>query len=929
MQYLQFKSIIALLLFTLPLLGFSSTNGDCIADHQSYQFNIRNTNYTLRYTLSVSDKAPYHPGSKTRPRDGRPAPHNSRFAHDFRLKIDGLVGNTTYKGFEIGNLLLEDTKVKLYFDLKDINNQTISSEMFQHTIQHPREHIAWHYSYDRQPATNNCPIAIKNVTFDFAAQGSKLDRQFRLIDDYVTSLQQVNQYLEALDRMANNGHYHNQVKDNLRLFSDIEKDLNKLRNKNFQELNLDRNSQTDYYARVQRLSNSYDRLSEELPFRLYEEGKAYRASNPQKAREYFELAVKYQPDYRDAWLEIANLEHNRGNIKEYMNVLKQLHQLRESQMPYLIDRAYQWYFAKADLHLSRPGEVDLALRTYDEVERLMCCYNFVSNCSVPVNQQREKAFALISAAQTDAYLQLLSDAVRQAERERYDRAIKLLYEAMDFQRANQQFIPNNEPAVAAAQDIYCMRVDKASYQLRNGRLHHAEEGLFEALNIEKEIGRTVGGYLNMQCRTNIDDTFADLFNNYLEQGNQFLNRSQFNEAKKAYNAANILIKKGVVRNAPDMTYYYSQIAQQKYAWLMDRGEQAYRNNRLNEALTNYEEAANICENNQNTSCNDALAKGLLNSYMKLGQSNERSGQYSSALDRYNKALAVIQRFPPKNEGDLRAQINTARQNTAKILIGNKLAAAETAVKQNRLDAANRLQLEANQLQNQFGLQNDANFAAQQTQLSQDISTQECNNHRRQFTGQLKEAELLMGQKKYLAAATLLQHSIQEYQRFSACLQNLGAAKDQLVAIQPAADYQHLMNEFNTFVKKGRFEPALDTYERASQLYHNQQMAQQFQLTHSDLYDLIQQSSNGYFKVFGAVFYRADQLDRTKYLMRMLANSINAEIYFEELGVQLATIDVKANSYKDKKTAIQIYQMEGYKVYNKFKKAYFKQWRRMN
>ena len=190
-------------------------------------------------------------------------------AADIKIKIKNLQGDINYKDFNLTNLLLNGTKMTVNVEQKNADGETIKSKKFQETINNQSfmKNIKWKYVFSDNVSSTNCPLEIKNVSFNFASRTSYYKQKFRAIDDYSEKLVALEKDLNRLKGF--DIHNKNDVQNQIAFMKKVEKELPKWERESFENVPFSAQNPNHYAEILNELTSVYNRHLEQLPQEYY------------------------------------------------------------------------------------------------------------------------------------------------------------------------------------------------------------------------------------------------------------------------------------------------------------------------------------------------------------------------------------------------------------------------------------------------------------------------------------------------------------------------------------------------------------------------------------------------------------------------------------------------------------------------------------
>lgn len=302
-------------------------------------------------------------------------------------------------------------------------------------------------------------------------------------------------------------------------------------------------------------------------------------------------------------------------------------------------------------------------------------------------------------------------------------------------------------------------------------------------------------------------------------------------------------------------------------------------------------------------------------------------KWQDALAKYEAAKAIEREYPVKKD----TLVFGKMQQAAKPMILKYLREGIAEARANRLNEARGKNDQARDLQAKYYLDQDQEIAPLKEQLKSQIFTQECQNAKDQYDAELNQARTVAQNKDYVGALQLFESAIAIAQNNSACGIPYQEATDGKNRVKPASDFQNLMQEIEADISRRKYTQALQNYENAIRIHHNQQLSN-FGLTIQKQEDFVKNHNNRDFIYYAAKVYMdqknlAFSHELATVLVRRNYSRSFMKIFFRQLGPRIAIRDHKDDPSTDPKRKVLDYT-GGDKNWKHFYKAYVKQFKKL-
>ncbi len=936
---------------TSPLVA--ATDGACYVDSESYVFRVHDESYQLRYEIEIGEarvntqtrdngenasnsrggrqSTGSNNGRGRVPSGGRVPSATKKLEHYIKLHISDKERKFMYKGFDVTRFLMKDLRVKVEFELRDKSNSKVEKRVFNYRLNSLHEVAEWWYVYDAKSNLAACPVKVKNVRFEFADNERDIEKVYDLMDEYANTLEQVNDYITELDRIED-GRITN-IDKQVDFFQELQDELPAIKEKSFR--GIPAIPAESLVERIAKLDNELRYARRSLPNKFYQEGLRYRKSNPSRARDYFEAALAVDPNYSEALAGLGESYLRENDWDGFEDVLSDLARKDDPRGEILAEQAFDYFKAQGDDLLRHPTEFEAALVIYRQAGDILCPTGFLSNCRDRIRRQEQRALNIIGDRKHFMYEDMLRIAVSDAQGRRFDNSLRLLAEAMLFQRNNRNWIPDNLAAVRAFQDIYCIRIDQALYAQNGNNLQIRKGELLSAKNMEIELADYIG-MVDLRCANRLQDGFENLYSSYISAGDQATRRGDFKNAIYSLDEASKLSKERLVRtDNRQLDDAYGNAYRGMYTNKVEQGRTAFLNKRFGDATKAYEEANRLCQSKPQIGCETRLYNSLYESYFMYGKQLQQRGDNRKAVIQYQNAedLALSHTL---EKGNYRAlEIKNAIRDAGGKVIGSDIHEANKAIKDNELDKAEAIKEDINRKQADYHLQDSPIIDQKVGEIQEGINTQTCINNRNNFKSGVEIGMRASKNKEFFRAFEQLKEMTDKY--YPSQCEGMFAINDhasrEMKRIEKAYQYEKKIRKMEDLISKTSYYSAGKAYEEALSYFNLHQIGSTFGIEKPDLYTMMIKSNDIELKAFGANYFRKKgENDHTIALLhdlsrRSMSNKMTKAL-FTRLGTELAVTDVRKYVGGDYKSLLSQYRLESAGLaYKKFKKAYKKIWKK--
>ncbi|MEZ4883629.1 MAG: hypothetical protein R3E32_02740 [Chitinophagales bacterium] len=879
----------------------------CLEQSASESLRFQNLTYTITYLKHISARIE----------------QNGHYYSDVVIEIERISPTIDYKGFDLTDLFKGNIEVTVRLQRLNGQGQVVDTKTFKESLS--ANEVVWRYNFPDFDSSKDCPLNLQSVTFTLKSS-STLQQRTQLIDEYVQQLSKLEAYAKELNRLEepNLSNLSSQVDE----LNNLSYKIKALERYNFSALNLTPNSSEDFAYQLSILQTQYNDLQATLPNIYYDAG-IQKLRYPAEAKKYFEATLRLYPQHIGARNEIANFHFAENNISAYLQDIEELEKLRYDGTERLVNKAFNWYLDAASMQANHPTEYEAAMLIYEDAKHL-CKYGYVRDCYEQLESRKRRTIEVIGAQKTQLYETMLYDAMQAANYNRFGDAQNLLRQAALYQQNNHNWIPLTISTHQTLSHVYCTMINDANQQIQRGSLIEARQALDQVNVLENDWKYWSWTRNDATCGGQLEQAYVRLYQSYLNNSNQLTNQNNFKAARQSLTSAQDLCRQQQFNCGNELEQAYFKIQEAEYKQTIEKGQQQLRSRRYLDAVTYFETAENICSQDDRITCANSLAGGLYDSYMALAQQKAAAKEYEKATDYFRKAQQNIDRYQPVNYANLQRQLMEAMQGVGENYVADKMVEAEQAIRKNELWEANNIRGEIDDLIATYQLQSDRNIGDKMEEINGRIQSQQCINTAKDISDRYLEAKRLTDNQQFVIANATIGTALQLSYENADCQ----IATQKLVTLQnqilPAVEYQQMMDVVNNLVKNRSYTAAIDAYLKAGEHAEKYQLSTSLKLNHASLYEFLQQSDIGWLQVAGVqYFHQQKDWNQVRSLMRILATAYSskaAKDFFSSLGTDLARADKQNTNFDVADLGIEQYQLNSFKIYKKFKKAYAKQWK---
>ena len=423
----------------------------------------------------------------------------------------------------------------------------------------------------------------------------------------------------------------------------------------------------------------------------------------------------------------------------------------------------------------------------------------------------------------------------------------------------------------------------------------------------------------------------EIYEAYVEEGNIYLKKLNYNVALKSFNDAEKICKKySVIRCTNELNEGFKSALNGKYNLFLDKARNEVSVNNLNQAELEVNNALKLQRENSNFIVSNKLGVDMLQAIKQkrydalIGQGKNLTQQkkYNEALLLFGQADSLLYQFH-LNEA---SSIKEIQLSAARPLIEEKISNADEFSNKNDLLKA-RMELKyANDLQARYSLQNDSIINSKTDRIRKKVNTQECLNFQNEIDKLFKQGQEYIDQGQFLSANTSLESAMKIASKNTNCMLVTDNVVKSLGEIKPAVNYLTLLQKSKDAESNGDYRNSLIEYSKATQYYKDLNVAS-FGLVHEDdQYRYVRdQGSNGLRFYTADLYTETGKLDQALLLYKLLlvnnyeSKNMSSSLY--NLGFKTGELD-KKKGIVDRKKEVKKYTASD-KNLKRFEKGYKK------
>ena len=502
--------------------------------------------------------------------------------------------------------------------------------------------------------------------------------------------------------------------------------------------------------------------------------------------------------------------------------------------------------------------------------------------------------------------------------------------------------------------------DKALGLLRNKNYNRASEYLFWALevnpnftpalfqlafidfksgNLHEALCKSDDILYNMpldpETKSFTNNLLNDIYKVYLQRGQEAYKKKTYKKAVDEYEAArNICEKYNTVKCDDELQLSMSAAKKGIYDDYLNDARELVIINEFNRAENSTQTAIDFQQHNQNYIESSSEASELMNAirqkrydyHITRGIRQTDQKMFDSALETFEQADSLAELHHLKPNKDFRRLLDqAARPRTFELLYEGS-----GFVKSNQLPKAREKYIRASEMQQQYFLMDDAEVSKQLNSLRKSIFTQQCINTQNTVDSAYNYGQDVETEMQYLLANKSYEFALKTIAEFKECEIAMDSIESAIRNIRPAVTYLELMEEVKINQSNGRFQLAMENFEKASK-YFLEAKVNRFGLDHDpDLFAyIINKGTNGMINYAGTRYREQGELDHSLQLYKLLLDRnydvkmIEGSLY--KLGFQLGARDKAVNQKSSWRDLVKEYTNNNRKL-KRLRKGYKKGFR---
>lgn len=795
-------------------------------------------------------------------------------------------GDNSYKGFPVNDYLLPEL---LDFKLKWFKgNQLIATHTFENANLSGSEIEIARVNEADTLGGNNYKIRTSDKLFKYTAENKRnLTNYANQIDDYyedaqvienktdeIESVNSSEEYLKRLQNLNDLYDLRRDAKEALDLIETVESE------DYYRQLPLNRidpaqlNRKMDNLHRsAKSLFDACDRIISNLHVVYLERGmEMLAARRPERADFYFNKSIEIRPDFAPAHFQLARLYYNGGFTDQALVKLYEIRKMTpDYQTKQQADELAQGIYNEFLLEANALNSDGRFDDALGVLSRAReICHTF-KDVMCHKNMDAETGRAV-----NGKYQLILSDIDNALNRKHFDEAEKRINAAIDYYRANQTFFANDNDIADRVNELYFGYIDEGNDKLNKENFEQAENDFLTA-------GRICRTYNHINCSDHytegINKARRGIYNTMLEKAD---------------------------------SYYYSR-------------QYHLANSQLDKTKA-YREKYKLSKNSREDVLFLKIKQAIYDELVAEGKKFKNAKNYASALNSFDSAKTIEDRYGIKTNRYLNGYISAS----AKEYIVQILEEGLRYVDINNLPQARKKYSYARELEKKYNLVGNKTLSRKFAELKDRIFAQECINAQNEYDQIYKDALAKSNTRSYIEAENLLGKAIHHAYKYSQCEINTQNAKDKKKEIAPAANYMRQIQEINNDLANGLYQSVIEKYIAAGD-YFNKNKVMRFGLNRNDLYTFIS-SKNSHFINYGITYYLEKRdLEKSYSLLQILEKRAFRKSNTKEnqfvMGREFAKRDYAQNPQANFRDNLKRYVKSWFYVY--FKRAYRRQWRKMD
>ncbi len=393
---------------------------------------------------------------------------------------------------------------------------------------------------------------------------------------------------------------------------------------------------------------------------------------------------------------------------------------------------------------------------------------------------------------------------------------------------------------------------------------------------------------------------GDLYESILDKGVQQINEKEYHKALEFYdNAKNICDKYSNVRCNDELFKGIRTAKNGIYNDYLKDAQNFLDKKQFDKAEQSIADAIKYQRNNNNDINDDSAARKILKEitreryFTKIEEGKQAlaNKQYESALNSFDTAsqMETDYGFSPN------AELPSLKTNAARPLIFIKLDKGDSLVNSNKLTEARNSIRNIADMQAKYSLATEKIFNKRLEELRKKIFSQQCENAQREFDELYLHGKDALLIPDYIKADDFFISAEKVNDENKDCGVNIREIVKEHSAIIPAATYLKKLAQVNVKQKEGDYRNAEITYNEVTKYYSDNNVSR-FNISHESFYDyLLYKANNGFLFYAGEQYTSRDELDKALNIFRLL---ISRNYDYRQLKGSLYQLGIKIGK-KDK------------------------------
>ncbi len=798
-----------------------------------------------------------------------------------------ITGDNMYREFDVGKTLIPK---KISFNLQWLNGNNVIENYTFNDINVTENNVELvHMTVTDTINTDNYKIKLLNKVFDYTSENKReFDAQVIKIDNYYNESSNARNRLRRLNNINSNRDYlsHLENLNELYRFRDTansaEVYVNTVKQKDFYRfLPLNtydpaglKNKLNQILNKAQVLKDVCNDLINSFDQIYYERGIEMLARhNPGQSDFYFNKSIEVNPNYAPAHFQLARLYYNSGYVDKAINKLFQIRGMNpdtetKMQTVELARGIYSDFLLNAS-DMNNNGRYDDAIGTLTKAAQI--CRDF------PEVRCRQNMDVELARAINGKYHLIINTVDINFRNNNLQEAEKVINDAITFANRNRDFITNQTDITQRISTLY------QRYIARGNKLAYNKK-YTQAINNYDNAARICNGYQQINC-TNA-------------------------------------LAKGYIKARNGIYFSYLSDAERSFRTGNNEDAESY----ADKAIA-YRKKYDLKQNTKEDRLFLDIKQAIYNSVISDGKTFASKGRYQEALDKYDRATTIQSEFDIRKNLKLNTYVNNAAENLVLDIIAN----GRSKVKVNDLQNARQLYNKAKIISEKYSVENNPKVYQARTDLKKLIFKRECINAQNAYDKIVVEAYESVNTGKYIEADNQFNKALNLAKKYAQCEIDTKKAITKKDYIYPAVKYLKDIEKVNDYLQRKNYKSAVSTY-LAVEDYYKVQNISEYGIKHIPLFEFIQKSYSD-FIIYCVGFYNHNkEYDKALDLLRELSRRQTKKQYTKEMQTVLATDMATKDFAADPKGNYKSYIVKytgGNKFFKYFKRAYKKQWKKLD